>query len=79
MTARWVEDKPGRIWVLQTDDLRVAVHRFLGCEGWYLSCQQLGIHTMQLNNQTLDGAREEALVLLKLLVSGYANQLKEIC
>ncbi len=57
------EPKPRtpRVWLLNLGIVKVNVHRLYGCEGWYLSCYELGMDKRWLRAEDAEGARREAL------------------
>jgi hypothetical protein len=52
--------KPPNIWQLK-GHLDVQVHRYIHCEGWFLSCRALNLQVEQLTALDADGAKTEAL------------------
>jgi hypothetical protein len=78
--ARYNEPaESGTIYEGKIGGLRVSVHRIIHCEGWFLSCPDMGIIQMKLKSDTLIGAIEESKMALKKTVERMANDVNSFC
>lgn len=57
-------------------DLRPEVHRFLHLDGWYLTCPSLDVKCA-LDDKCIDGAKEEAIALIKRALEDMLAGIKE--
>lgn len=39
----------GSVFQTKIGTIQISIHRYKGCEGWFLTCRDLGIETMELN------------------------------
>lgn len=69
----------GTIFTSETGFLHVVVHRFIYCEGWFLSCKVLGIDSMSLKSDTIIGAIEESKDIVKKVVKRLNNEVEDFC
>lgn len=69
----------GTIYEGRIGKLRVSVHRIIHCEGWYLSCTDLGIRQMKLKSNSLMGAIEESKEVIKAVVDKLTEDVKSFC
>lgn len=56
--------KPARAWDLDCK-LRMSVHRWHGCEGWYLTAPDLRLDKAPLKSADPDDAKAEAIRLVR--------------
>lgn len=69
----------GTIFEGKVGRLSISVHRIIHCEGWYLSCPDIGISQMKLKSDTLTVAIEESKMVLKKMVEGMMNDVNAFC
>ncbi len=69
----------GTIYEGKIGKLRISVHRIIYCEGWFLSCPDLGISQMQLKSDTLMSAIEESKEALKKVADKLAEDVNAFC
>lgn len=78
--ARYSEPvESGTIYRGKIGKLNISVHRIVHCEGWYLSCTELGISRMHLKNDIFMDAVEEAKEILRKKVEGFCNDINTFC
>jgi hypothetical protein len=46
-----------RAWEMDLEGLRVSVHRFHGCDGWFGSCHAMGVDRLSLTCEEIADAR----------------------
>lgn len=56
----WKKNKRETIYELKNNDLHICIHKIVGLDGWYLSCNPLGISDKLLPAMTFDDAVLEA-------------------
>ncbi len=69
----------GTIFDGKVGKLSISVHRIIHCDGWFLSCPDLGISRMKLKSDTLIGAIEESKMVLKKTVERMMNDVNSFC
>lgn len=60
--------KEPSVWETRVGDMRVTVHRYFGCTGWFLSCHVMGLSQVQLDSEGVDDAKAEALRAIRDLL-----------
>lgn len=53
-----------------TNSMEITVHRYLHCEGWFVTCLRLGVDKRQLKSADVEDAKREAL--------GYLTKVAEV-
>ena len=78
--ARYNEPvESGTVYEGKIGNMRISVHKFLHCEGWYLSCPNVQISQMKLKSNTLIGAIDESKTVLKNIVEDLMNDVNVFC
>jgi hypothetical protein len=62
-------------WRAEVGLIRLSVHRFHGCEGWFASCVPDIFIRRELTAHDADGARAEALDLLRRWLDQHVREL----
>lgn len=55
----------GTIFYTKAGSLRITVHRIIHCEGWFLTCRELGIEDKELKSEGLFKTIREAQMIVK--------------
>ena len=77
---KWHGDREGE-WRLDLKRLRrgIVVHRWVGLtDQWFVSCYDLGISRQALLSKEIEGARAEALAVLRDFLVGAAEELVRV-
>lgn len=69
----------GTIYEGRVGSMKILVHRIIHCDGWYLSCHDVGIRKMQLESDTLIRAINESKEVLKKRVDKMLNDVNAFC
>lgn len=56
------------IWRTKIESINLSVHRYVGCEEWFITCENLNIRTQTLYSMKIEDAKKEALILVKSLL-----------
>lgn len=59
--------------------MTISIHRYNGLEGWFLSCRDLGIETMELKSEGLIQAVKESREILKKTVDKMQENINVFC
>ena len=55
----------GSIFRAKAGGLNITVHKIIYCEGWHLSCAEVGIRDRELKSESLFKAIREAEIVIK--------------
>lgn len=67
----------GTIFRGKAGGLNIAVHKIVYCEGWHLSCAEIGVRDMSLKSETLIKAIREAETVVKKKISKMQEDIAE--
>lgn len=69
----------GSIYRAEIGGMTISIHRYNGFEGWFLSCRNLGIETMELKSEGLIQAVKESREILKKTVDKMQENINVFC
>lgn len=69
----------GTIFETKAGRINIKVHKIIHCEGWFLTCREIGIERKELKSETLIGAAKEARELVKKFVAAMKKDIDAIC
>ena len=55
----------------------ILVHRYTGCDGWFLTCRDLGLDTRELGDISADEAKQQAVDIVAQAMSARIEALQE--
>jgi len=63
----WEKNKKETIFYLKENELDICIHKIVGLEGWFLSCNKLGISQETLKAENFNEAvRESQIIIIKI-------------
>ena len=69
----------GSIFRAKAGTTEITVHRYRGCEGWFLTCRNLGIEARELKSEGLMQAVKESGEILKRTVDRMQKNINTFC
>ena len=66
---QWKVNSRETIYDLKNNELRIAIHRISGLNGWYLSSGSLGISQRDLNTEDFNEAVKKSQIIIMEYVS----------
>ena len=54
----------------------ILVHRYVGCDGWFLTCRDLGLDTRELGDISADEAKQQAVDIVAQAMSARIETLQ---
>lgn len=69
----------GSVFQTKIGTIQISIHRYRGCEGWFLTCRDLGIETMELKSEGLMSAVDESREILKKTVDKIQKNINMFC
>lgn len=69
----------GSIFRAEIGTMTISIHRYRGCEGWFLSCRDLGIDSRELKSQGLMQAVKESRKILKNIADEMQENINTFC
>jgi hypothetical protein len=85
--AKWIDEtsysrgdneRLPRVWAMQIGDLRILVHRYVGCEGWHLTTHPDFVRNVPLKSESSELAQQQALTIVKDKISGIWEKLETL-
>ena len=58
------KERVPRVWTLLLRNVKIIVHRHIHYDGWLLSCRDLQIDMIELENTDIDQAKQEAVEIV---------------
>jgi len=69
----------GTIFQGNTGGMTIAIHKKIHCEGWFLTCHNLGIKDRPLKKQSLMAAIKESREILKMTIDDMQRNINMFC
>ena len=69
----------GSVFQTKIGTIQISIHRYKGCEGWFLTCRDLGIETMELKSEGLMSEVNESREILKKTVDKIQKNINTFC
>lgn len=65
----WEKNKRETIFVLEDNELSICIHKIVGLDGWFLSCNKLDIKQKSLKAKEFNEAVEESQIIVMEMAS----------
>lgn len=69
----------GSIFRAEIGTMTISIHRYKDCEGWFLSCRDMGIDTRELKSKGLMQAVMESREILKNVADEIQENINKFC
>lgn len=69
----------GSIFRAKAGTMEITIHKYMGCEGWFLTCHDLGIEAMELKSESLIQATKESGEILKKTIAKIQKNIEKFC
>lgn len=69
----------GSIFRTKAGTMEITIHRYIGCEGWFLTCNDLGIKATELKSEGLMQAVRESGEILKKTIDKMQKNINTFC